>query len=130
MIDFNPYKRKDVELNQQTRIENGENKILIFWYHKVVRIKNKERKLLDRSRWSLIPRNDCSSKILDNRWFMKNADYKESENYKVFDTTKWSGSKTKHALIPLIGSNYRIIKCWSRNMNTREHTTIHVFLGR
>ena len=46
---INPYKRKDVELNQQTRVENGEKKILIF------------------------------------------------------DTTKWSGSKTKHALIPLIG---------------------------
>ena len=34
---------------------------------------------------------------------MKNTDNKEDEKYKVFDTTKWSGSKTKHALIPLIG---------------------------
>ncbi|KAL0676838.1 hypothetical protein Bca4012_004819 [Brassica carinata] len=34
---------------------------------------------------------------------MKNADNKEGEKYKVFDTTKWSESKTKHALIPLIG---------------------------
>ena len=26
IIDINPYKRKDVELDQQTRVENGEKK--------------------------------------------------------------------------------------------------------
>ncbi|WZY84339.1 hypothetical protein YC2023_030723 [Brassica napus] len=51
ITDINPYKRKDVELNQQTRVENGEKKILIFdttkWSGSKQRIK---KHLLDRSR--------------------------------------------------------------------------------
>ena len=61
----------------------------------------KKKKSPDRSRWPLILENGRSSRILDNRWFMKNTDKKEDEKYKVFDTTKWFRSKTKHALIPI-----------------------------
>ena len=85
-IDFNPYKRNDVELDQQTREE------------KMVKIKI--------NRWI----------DLDDRWFSRMAvrrgflitvdswripDNKKDEKYKVFDTTKWSRSKTKHVLIPI-----------------------------
>ena len=74
ITDFNPYKRKDAELDQQTRKEeNGEKK----------------------NRW--IDLDDRFRRMTARRGFLiptKNTNNNEDEKYKVFDTTKWSGSKT------------------------------------